>query len=160
MNWRCVHRIDCSILWQSCGYTMKAAQCSNVLIHHDMCTHMHEHNSSHAQQHSSLLAFECDKEGLVSPLLGLWYQVARNHFAGTDRASMQGSDALYEIMASQRDRVFPQTFDFEKSTDADISHTEKGRELFGDMIERVDAMITAELAEAAVEQPSVAGAGR
>ena len=32
----------------------------------DVCTHMHEHNSSRAQQHSSLSAFECDEEGLVS----------------------------------------------------------------------------------------------
>ena len=85
---------------------------------------------------------KCDGEGLVLPLLGMWYQVLRQCRMGDT-----GSKAMYESIEPQRDRVFPAAFDFEKSStaDGDDSRTER-REFFSDMIGRVVAMVTAELA--------------
>ena len=75
----------------------------------------------------------CDRETLVLPLLGLWYQVLSNH-----RAGQASTAALYAIIVPQRDRVFPASFEFEKVlADNETLRTEK-HELFGDMIERIE----------------------
>eukprot|EP00928_Gymnodinium_smaydae_P063266 TRINITY_DN46907_c0_g1_i1.p1 TRINITY_DN46907_c0_g1~~TRINITY_DN46907_c0_g1_i1.p1 ORF type:complete len:895 (-),score=73.23 TRINITY_DN46907_c0_g1_i1:74-2701(-) len=83
----------------------------------------------------------CDKESLVLPLLGLWYSLATqkrimSDCMGEQRKISQPAMDLFDIIKAKKERVFPRTFDFV---------TEEGsekRNLFGDLIDRVDAYVS------------------
>jgi len=81
----------------------------------------------------------CDRESLVSTLLGLYFEVY------TSTANGDGSEAKLEmqkLIAAEKVKIFPSTFPYP---------TEKGtehRELFGDMIQRVERVIDADAVKA------------
>lgn len=75
---------------------------------------------------------KCDKESLVSTLLGLYFEVYTSLVIG------EGSEAkigMQNLITTEKDRIFPANFSYV---------TKKGteqRELFGDMIQRVEKVI-------------------
>ena len=75
----------------------------------------------------------CDRESLVLALIGLWFQMLSDH-----RTGKTGTASLYAIIVPQKDRVFPASYYFEKiALDNESLWTEE-KELFGDMIERIE----------------------
>ena len=76
---------------------------------------------------------KCDRESLVLPLLGLWYQVLSDH-----RMGKTGTASLHAIIEAKKDRVFPASYKFEKVLDDNVTSQTEEVELFGDMIARIE----------------------
>lgn len=76
----------------------------------------------------------CDRESLVLPLVGLYYRVAAAERRGVDRN--EGTSTLYEMLENDRDRIFPQTFEYVQLIDG--KEVRQKKILFGDLLQRVD----------------------
>jgi len=71
----------------------------------------------------------CDKELFVAPLLGIWYRILLDVYGG---CATPGASALHRLIDGQKTIVFPKIFTFH------LDETTEERELFGDLIARVE----------------------
>lgn len=109
--------------------------------HMTCCAKKHENTKS------------CDREGLVNPLLGLFFDLYTKKQSNTLNNEAR---TAWEFIENQVDKVFPAEFDFviaSKGNDQILKKT-----LFGDMIERAARFVDKDL-ETAVQMSSGAGDG-
>jgi len=79
----------------------------------------------------------CDRESLVLPMLGMYFDVCVN----IQEVSSRDTDCtrkhqIFALIAKQKDRMFPSTYDYIKPSGAVAKKV-----LFGDFIARVDQML-------------------
>lgn len=81
----------------------------------------------------------CDKEGLVSPILGMWFDLC---VRATQRMLDEDAQILYDTMQADTDSIFPATFRYTKEAgDSEV------RELFGHLIDKIGAYVYRDLAD-------------
>merc|ERR1712232_661073 len=80
---------------------------------------------------------KCDREGLVSTLLGLYFDLYTQQKGGKKEQHIL---MVAELFMKQKNRIFPKTYQYTQEGGG----TEE-RELFGDLITRVEYMVDADV---------------
>jgi len=83
---------------------------------------------------------ECDKLSIVTPLIGMYFDLYTMHESGNMDKHAQ---ATWNFIENRKDRIFPKTFQFANEKDHVIV-----KELFGLLICRIDAFVKKDLQKA------------